>query len=593
MESSVHLTLANFVLRNKLQTCAPESVSFLISDFLIADLPLAGACQLSRAESVALLNLVWMRSQRDNHSDTWSNARLLQTEPRYNRWAFCKTLSQAVEKKDSVLIQWVLQHFPNLPITETIVRKVAENGLLWLLQQLQSERPRRRIGWGKTSYLDAAKAREWEVVHWLLPRCHVSQRFKKQDAQLVLQALDQNNLRELKWVLSLGFTMKHLKLVDPPIHPQLRAIVEAKSLEHGRRGPTDTLETQWRDRTVLVRYLVENGIMPFKNIAEISWRPAARYGDLEFMKWLASKSGSTRRAASNISLVEALKAAADNGHVAIAKWLLGNFRGLVESRALSEAVFLAANGGNLEIVRWLCDKYSSDQGLRLFLKHDAYLSDDELEDEDEENNLSDEIDSNDNGQWNDHGDRRSEAPYKQKPPIQATAMDVAAKNGHLSVLEFLQSVNTTPNDEFLDEFSDEEPTDCVQMVNNLALDAAASNGRLNVVRWLDANCKDLDIVPAMEDPITNGHFEVLLYLHSALGGVYSAYDLNEVWDSLREETYLESNEELVAWFTENYPRPDEEDVERELELVDNMDGMDNAELLGVYLDAAFGRVFLR
>ncbi|KAL4157012.1 hypothetical protein PRNP1_006038 [Phytophthora ramorum] len=131
------------------------------------------------------------------------------------------------------------------------------------------------------------------------------------------------------------------------------------------------------------------------------------------------------------------------------------------------------------------------------------------------------------------------------------------------------------------------------MANNLALDAAASNGRLNVVRWLEANCKDLDIVPAMEDPITNGHFEVLLYLHSALGGIYSAYDLNEVWDSLREETYLESNEELVVWFTENYPRPDEEDVERELELVDNMDGMDNAELLGIYLDAAFGRAFLR
>ncbi|KAH7460705.1 uncharacterized protein KRP23_14411 [Phytophthora ramorum] len=562
MESSVHLTLANFVLRNKLQTCAPESVSFLISDFLIADLPLAGACQLSRAESIALLNLVWMRSQRDNHSDTWSNARLLQTEPRYNRWAFCKTLSQAVEKKDSVLIQWVLQHFPNLPITETIVRKVAENGLLWLLQQLQSERPRRRIGWGKTSYLDAAKAREWEVVHWLLPRCHVSQRFKKQDAQLVLQALDQNNLRELKWVLSLGFTMKHLKLVDPPIHPQLRAIVEAKSLEHGRRGPTDTLETQWRDRTVLVRYLVENGIMPFKNIAEISWRPAARYGDLEFMKWLASKSGSTRRAASNISLVEALKAAADNGHVAIAKWLLGNFRGLVESRALSEAVFLAANGGNLEIVRWLCDKYSSDQGLRLFLKHDAYLSDDELEDEDEENNLSDEIDSNDNGQWNDHGDRRSEAPYKQKPPIQATAMDVAAKNGHLSVLEFLQSVNTTPSNE--------------QQHNGGERGRGGRGGRGGRAGGKRKKAKR-----------QRGRTPY------SLGGVYSAYDLNEVWDSLQEETYLESNEELVAWFTENYPRPDEEDVERELELVDNMDGMDNAELLGVYLDAAFGRVFLR
>jgi hypothetical protein len=544
MESSVHLTLAAFVLRHKLHPGAPDSVTFLVSDLLVADLALAEACALSRVGSVALLNLVWMRSQRRSHPSTFSKAKLLQSEPHYRRWAFSQTLQEAVKRGDLALIQWTLAHFPSFRIPELVVTLAAQKGKLWFLQHLETEKPQREIAWGQKAFVEAAKEGHWELVHWLLQHGPVSREVKESNSNLVMWAFDQNNLAEFKWAVAQGFNMKRVKLVDPPIlDPKVRTAVEERSLERGRRGPTDTLEKQWGDRTLIFRFMVEEKLVPLHSILPISWRPAARYGDLPFMKWLAERRGSARRRpAENANLVEALKAAAEKGHLAVVQWILSTFTSLGLSANLSETMFTAAQSGQVEVVHWLHQQYSRDPRIKLFMKHEMYISDDESEDDWED---MDDIDESDDGEW-EEDDSEEHPLHKQKARVQGTAMDAAAMNGHLDALDFLHSISVEPRGEEQSaggrggntqqsqsarggrgrkggrggrggrggKGRAKKQRDRVPYCTTAAMDLAAAAGRLSIVKWLHANRKEGCTKAAMDRAAENGHLEVVKFLHN-------------------------------------------------------------------------------
>ncbi|GMF09882.1 unnamed protein product [Phytophthora lilii] len=371
METSVHLAVVRFVLRNCVGGNVPDGVCFLVSALLLRDLSLSDACTLSRVGSVALLNLVWMRSQRHGG---WSLAQLLRTEPHYFNWEFSQVLSAVTAKGDFTLVQWVLHHFPGLPIAETIVQSAAKEGKLWLLQLFEADKPHRDIEWGKKSYLKAARKGHWEVTRWLLPWCQVSYESRKQVSTLVRSSTNQLNMKELKWALANGFSIKKANMIYPPMHPKLRELFEARILEEHRRGPDDTLEKQWTDMSKMIWYMTEEELVAF---SKPEWRLPARYGDLPFLKLLVSKQRNRDHRLDIAIRVGALKVAAEKGHLGIVKWLLATFSDLNESAWLSQAIFAAAESDEIEVVRWLYYKCSREPKVTLFLKHDIYVLDSE------------------------------------------------------------------------------------------------------------------------------------------------------------------------------------------------------------------------
>lgn len=79
------LTSVALVLHSKLPNRGPDIVALLLSDILLRDLTLTQACQLTPAVCTSLLDLVWLRGLRDAKSSKWTAAKLLQSEPHYNR----------------------------------------------------------------------------------------------------------------------------------------------------------------------------------------------------------------------------------------------------------------------------------------------------------------------------------------------------------------------------------------------------------------------------------------------------------------------------------------------------------------------------
>ncbi|EGZ19421.1 hypothetical protein PHYSODRAFT_327683 [Phytophthora sojae] len=107
---------------------ARDDVSSAISDLLTADLSMARACELSHVGSVALLDLVWMRSLRDAETSRWTVAKLLQSERHYYRWEFSQALQQAVRRDDFVMTRWMLQHFSGCLVMKDVVEEAARRG---------------------------------------------------------------------------------------------------------------------------------------------------------------------------------------------------------------------------------------------------------------------------------------------------------------------------------------------------------------------------------------------------------------------------------------------------------------------------------
>ncbi|KAG2781712.1 hypothetical protein JG687_00018567 [Phytophthora cactorum] len=123
MTPPLQLKIVALVL-SKLSSHPIDSVAVAISDFLVADLSLSKALELSYADSLALLDLVWARSLGPIRSSRWSATNLLQTKDYYYKWEFSIALVKAIRRADLNQIQWLLGHLSDCPVVGTSWKKL-------------------------------------------------------------------------------------------------------------------------------------------------------------------------------------------------------------------------------------------------------------------------------------------------------------------------------------------------------------------------------------------------------------------------------------------------------------------------------------
>lgn len=73
------MLVVRLVLRQRLPS-ASTNVGTLVSDYLVSDLSLQQAVELSREGCTDLLQLLWSRSERSGNFNHWSVANLHQSE---------------------------------------------------------------------------------------------------------------------------------------------------------------------------------------------------------------------------------------------------------------------------------------------------------------------------------------------------------------------------------------------------------------------------------------------------------------------------------------------------------------------------------
>jgi hypothetical protein len=106
---------------------ANEGIAALVSDFLVLDMPLSITIEWSHAGSLALLDLVWMRSLWDAENTGRTVAKLFQSDKYqyYYKWEFSRALAQATRRADLCMVQWIVNHFSGCPVEKDVVEEAA------------------------------------------------------------------------------------------------------------------------------------------------------------------------------------------------------------------------------------------------------------------------------------------------------------------------------------------------------------------------------------------------------------------------------------------------------------------------------------
>uniref|UniRef100_H3H154 Uncharacterized protein n=1 Tax=Phytophthora ramorum TaxID=164328 RepID=H3H154_PHYRM len=196
-----------------------------------------------------------------------------------------------------------------------------------------------------------------------------------------------------------------------------------------------------------------------------------RGGDLELLQWLLGRGYAERQLAP-----PTMDDAAWGGHLDVLQWLYRH--GYVHHASF--ALEYAARNGVLEIVEWLARYHPVGRG---FLDVVKWLND--VLAGDPQTHLY-----------------RDLRPYSltllaDEP---STAIDAAAKSGHLEVLKYLQKVDECMASE---GFTGSRPTD-----THDAMDGAAAGNHLEIVEWLSAHRSGGCTSAAMDGAATNGYLEM-------------------------------------------------------------------------------------
>lgn len=187
----------------------------------------------------------------------------------------------------------------------------------------------------------------------------------------------------------------------------------------------------------MVSWMLDNMVQFRDEWAKCDVGAVAAKGDLEMVKWLCQHCVAEHR---RIELKQAIAA----GHVQVVEWLERAGRGIVGEVDIEEA----AGNGHLEMVEWF-QRRRSLNGPSAF-------------------------------------------PFRIN-------LDAAAGKGHLHVLKALASLLGTKG---------------IGFCSHRAMDSAASNGHLEIVQWLHTNRSEGCTAAAMDGAAKNGHFDVVKWLHA-------------------------------------------------------------------------------
>ncbi|KAG3122795.1 hypothetical protein PI124_g23912, partial [Phytophthora idaei] len=284
---------------------------------------------------------------------------------------------------------------------------------------------------------------------------------------------------------------------------------------------------------------------------------AAKAGHLEIVRWLidrdAQDDGELTRLGKEASL--AIHIAAVNGHLQVAKYLriraqipvtavecvLQRAEQADQLRQISrqlgtkneaarlswKTVAQAAGVGHLHVVRWLCEEYADGQEVNLFVdyKTDKKLSsamdnaarNGRLEVLQYLHNLQKSIDTPLKKR------KRDEVASPPSPTCSKAAMNGAAANGHLTVIQWLHDNRSEGcSTEAMDAAAAGGHLDVVQWLSEhrkegcttAAMDGAARNGHLEMVQWLNDNTSAGCTTEAMDHAAMDGHIDVVKWLHA-------------------------------------------------------------------------------
>lgn len=467
------------VLRSNPSVGALPHVVSSVSQYLDCSvvISLARACTLG---SLRLLRRIWDGSEKYAalNGDTskhdlyfcWSPLQYLRTDRHYHRGQFSQAVIEAVHHGDLDMIRWLFAQFSGCVVEVQAVEAAAAAGNLCLLEFfLHNERAfqdaqegaeindSNEIQWGGADMAAAVEKGYPDVARWLFEQKGGVER----DWGRFMAAVGRSgSLELLQWLLDRGYTERQL-------------------------APPTMDDAAWGGHIDMLQWLYRHG---YVHHASFALEHAARNGHLEIVEWLMRY-----HPVGNAS--RALDAAARENHLHVVRWLLEHNLG----RGAKSGMHQAAIRGHLEVAQYLLEQsfdglasVSSGTMLRAagrgFLDVVKWLN----------NSFASEP------QRNLYRDLR---PYSltllaDEP---STAIDAAAKGGHLDILKYLQKV-----DERLAEegFAGCRPTD-----THDAMDGAAARNHLKVVKWLCCHRSGGCTTAAMDGAATNGLLEMVQWLH--------------------------------------------------------------------------------
>ncbi|RLN43697.1 hypothetical protein BBJ28_00013362 [Nothophytophthora sp. Chile5] len=531
------LTIVALVLRAQPAVASLTHVADVLSAFLgpSPHLTLARAVSF---DSLKLLDLVWASScvsiDDSNSWYAWSLLNFLRSDRYYYRYSFSKALEEAARLGLLHVVEWLFAHFSGVEAEIEVVEAAANAGHLHILQYLFDHGtfaeyqvveyeaeflgPRRQypdegivIRWGRDDAVIATNSCHGEVVRWLYE--HTARANGSRDMPLLMMStFNVGDLPLAEWLMAHGCPFSaHDALMTR------RADVGQWLLRRGDLEPGTTMIERkafviWASRGHLeLMQLLVKSHAPFihpTSIWSALWQEAMEVAcqqcHLPVVRWLLEHS-------MGCTLLEnahgSIHSAAVNGHLELVQLLHSHGY----SGCTARTMYYAAGAGKLPMVQWIHAHFAEESRIGLFPKVEG--SSTRIVAADEVSSAMDRaaingrlevlqflhgLDAPAPVQPRGHNRGKGSSEPKQngrRPWATHAAMDGAAANGHLEVVQWLHANRT-------------------EGCTTAAMDGAAVSGHLHVVQWLHANRSEGCTTLAMDGAATNGHLEVVQWLHA-------------------------------------------------------------------------------
>ncbi|RLN96571.1 hypothetical protein BBJ28_00014362 [Nothophytophthora sp. Chile5] len=485
------LAVVTFLFREKPEVAALTHVICAISSFLDSsvEIPLAHACTLG---SLALLDRIWDSSEPalpsvvDRHG--WTLCKFLRADRHYYRAQFAKALTKAVRLGSLDVVRWLFAHFSGCVASVDVVEEAASAGHLHILQFLwangrhvqagrgqdeirhEGQEPHNGniVSWGGGDMAAAAKRGHGDIVRWLYEHTGDVDRDLSRIMRYTVRKCD---LPLVQWLLATVY--RDVPELPPPTFNDATRCGHLFLLPWlFEQGYVGDVGDAFRNASMsgyfeIVKWLVEHGILD--NVQE-GVQGASACGYFPTVVWLLERN--LGRDASRSMYLAAI-----NGHLEVAQYV--HAKGIDDYG--ENTMYKAAERGHLGVVKWLYAEFASHPDIDLFPVS-----------------------------------RPNADGYPQYP----TAMDAAASNGHLEVLQFLHdvgaSLETSPErrkrkrakERGRPKLDKRGPT-CTRA----AMTNAVAEGHLEVAQWLHSNRYEGCSPSAINTAARNGHLEMVKWMH--------------------------------------------------------------------------------
>ncbi|OWY99947.1 hypothetical protein PHMEG_00028966 [Phytophthora megakarya] len=559
------LTCVSVVLGHQPNVDNLEHLSPLICSFLgpSPTLSLTQACTFG---STRLLDWIWYSSCISSESKTsnWTLNNYLRTEREYYLWQFRKSTEVAAECGNLEIMKWLFVHFSNCFVPVDAVEIAAKNGHLPILEFLLENDAGRYlkhshtaievtggivpyqsipeipnghpedgivVHWGGRSMLHSIEQKHVDIARWLYQNTP-----HKMDNDEIRWAVEYSlrvpDMELAMFFLPLGRSIVEFSHDDP--HPDMaERLLEEGYVREDEHCAVVAIYMLARVGRLDLMHRIMQLHSPPRAQPHFDWssewffatKEACKFGDVAVVRWMMEhpiglrvKEAYQHHHSAGPEHIFCL--AAEGGHIDVMKYL--HEQGYSDN--IKDAAVLAVRNDHLDTVKWLLDNHRS-------LSHDGMIEEAAR-----------------------HG-RLNILQYFHRIPHEdgylprfRNAIDVAATDGHLSVVKWLHE-NRSDGCTYraMNNSAGNGHLGVVKWLNanrsegctTRAMDKAAGNGNLEVVKWLHENRSEGCSTKAMDLAAANGHLKILewLYANRAEGCTVKAF-----------ESALQNSHLRVAWW---------------------------------------------